>query len=231
MQTAAAYAEPVCAMDTTTADAPAWATLDFRHTATAVPDRRSWLPAALLVAGLHALGLSWLAGVQFARAPQDAPPLQISFITRMPVLPPRATDEPVAPARRNRAPTRDLPPAPIDSVVIDDSPSPPRASEQPLRLNLQSDPWANENPSPHPYTLQQRPVDRLPGSNEAIVEGVVLSEELTPEKVVKGIGALLFGARDPDPCGQARQRLADISRQDAASIERDLRRMERYCRP
>lgn len=73
----------------------------------------------------------------------------------------------------------------------------------------------------------ERPAARIPGREEAFVEGIRLRATLTPEAVVNGVGQFLFGRPRPETCGDIRQRL--IAHEPGVAREIDLDKLRRLC--
>lgn len=186
---------------------------------------------AVAVITLHVAGLMALAHLEGQSQKPAGQVLQISFITRPKPAPAPVIEIPATTAapRMRAARAAATPSTALTAVSI------PASKEEPapLRLSLKNDEWAVVPPAATDHALT-RPVfvDRLPGKAEAIVEGVHLAEEITPQKVVEGIGAFLFGARKVNFCDAARERLANrTSARNRLAIEEDLRYIERDCRP
>lgn len=198
---------------------------------TATPYRHWRRLIAVAVIALHVVGLMALAHLKGPSQKPSGQVLQISFITRPKPTPASVIEKPAATAapRMRAARAAATPSTALTAVSI------PASKEEPapLRLSLKNDEWAVPPPAATDNALT-RPafVNRLPGKAEAIVEGVHLSEEITPQKVVELIGAQLFGARKVNLCEGARERLANrTSARDRLAIEEDLRYIERDCRP
>lgn len=186
---------------------------------------------AVAVIALHIAGLLALAGMQGKAVKSTDHVLQISFISRpKPALKPVLPIEKPAPKPQQRSHSRATKARPTTALIAI---SVPETAPAPLQLSPATpDEWAPP-PAIGPGNALTRPayVDRLPGSAEAIVEGVHLHEKLTPQKVVEGIGAMLFGARKVNFCEDAKTHLANrTSSRNRLAIEDDLRLIERDCR-
>jgi hypothetical protein len=199
-----------------------------------------WAKAAVvaLCVLLHAGFLALLCGKDDAMERSEAArPLVVEFIGRRP---PPAPPPPMprlarAEATRAHSTARIDPPPPARSraepVPVTDA-----AADLPTRRRLSYVPalagsMRDENVLAPPDPMQPFG-PRLPGSDVAIVEGISLRRQITPEDVVKAIGSVFGGGYEPCPDLQAKVHDATISQPHRYSDaeRRALIERERHCR-
>lgn len=208
------------------------ALLDAGATARARATRAVVLAACLL---LH-LGLFALLASQDGPAIRTNPqrPMEIVFIERSvsaPAPPPMPRAASFRASRSLRAvtiepPAIPLPPADVapDLVLL-----PGRSLMEQIPGVVASDPAG----PPIGVRDPMRPIGpRLPGGGIARVEGIRLRHRITPEDVVRSVGALFGGNYDPCPDVMGKMHDATIVNPERYSHaeRRDLMQSERRCR-
>lgn len=159
----------------------------------------------------------------------DDTPLQVEWIPATPVRPPvspppPSTPKPALPAPQPRTPVASEP-------VAEVAPSAPMEPVARPRLQNQISAWAQPTaPTPSPRTERWRgqPLPRLPGREEAFVEGIHTRDRPSPQQRVQAIAGMLLGARPYDCDDVARKMRSDISAAERQRLIEDERRM---CAP
>lgn len=186
----------------------------------------------------HAGLVAWVAvpPAPVPRASSEGQGLRVEWVLPPPPLraPPPSPTPPSAAAFR--PPERTL-----RAVVV-----PPDAARAPASVREPtapgSDPWANvpgrgqADPEPEfrlppatgPALPLRRPAVALPGAGEGQVAGIEVRTPPSPQDVVVGVGAMLFGGRTQDSCDSVRARLLRAGAGE--DIGPDLERLRRLCR-
>jgi hypothetical protein len=178
------------------------------------------IAAIALTLALHGFLLLWLLRpVSPDPALARWTPAERERAERMEValLPAAPTSAPAPPAPRRASPRTPLraPPSAVASAleaVFTAEPDAAVLEAAPSVLDLRLPPDLRAPPRLAPADPLRRSV-RLPGRDEAFVEGIVLRDRPTPQQVVNAIGAMFFGGGG-DPCVDIRSRLADAREHD-----------------
>ncbi len=161
--------------------------------------------------------------IEHTTAAEDAPPAMPRRTARLAVRSLRAVriDPPVP-----RASTRD---STLEAIAPD---APPSASDLLQQIPAFADGLNDDSSLGVRNPL--RPIrPRLPGSEVAIVAGIKLRRQITPEDVVKGVGAFLFGGgyeACPDVLGTMHDATISNPARYTDAERRDLMESERRCR-
>ncbi|MCD9029369.1 hypothetical protein LDO26_14315 [Luteimonas sp. BDR2-5] len=191
---------------------------------------RDWLPALLATLLLHGLALWWLWQQRDrADTSRAATALQVIWIERPVAGPPvpaspapatAAVEAAAAPHRPVSVPTPAPAPRALQAVEI---PAPPTdASPSAPSLHEQAREWVRAQAPANdfaPDPLRHRPPPAADGR-------FAMREPLSPQDVVNGIGALLFGGGPTDPCPQIRHNIASG---DQAMVAEEIRRLQQFC--
>lgn len=191
-----------------------------------------WLAAGATVL-IHAL--LWLAFRSIATpeppVASDHTRIVIEFLpTRAPIAVPPIPDAPRRLVRARPAPERA--PAPLPGAAPDAAvePSAPGTTDpfDPRRA-LQA---FGRGDGPGGAAVRgpfERAPPRLPGRDEAFVDGVVIRGSPSPQQVVNAVGAMLFGAVTPAQlCADVRRMIH--AERDPATLQRLFDRERRHCR-
>lgn len=150
-------------------------------------------------------------------------------VALLPAAANRATEPPAPRRPPSRAALR-TPPSAANSALEAVFPAEPDAAvleAAPSVLDLRLPPALRAQPRLAPADPLRRSV-RLPGREEAFVEGIELRDRPTPQQVVNAIGAMFFGGGS-DPCADIRSRLSD-ARDHAERMDLIHRERANRCR-
>lgn len=214
--------------------------------ATSAIERRAERQRAWILVGVALLHVLFLLALRVAMHPltvvhhQASTPLQITFIERRPALVvPTQIVTPPAPVvpRQTSLQSRSLPPpialrtdalqaVTIASPVKPVETAPPRAVLFDATGGLRV-PEAPMPSKPRDLLAHGSVSFMLPGGGRESSPDLHVREGASPQKVVEGIGALLFGGGHFDPCPSIAQDMVDLD--DAKTREDAEERYEKSC--
>lgn len=188
--------------------------------------RRTAIALTLVIQAVLAVFV--LSQIERSNAPpDDDAALQVEWI-RAERPPSRDLAPPVLSTAAIAVKVRQPPPA-VSLTVSPTAPEAiaPAALRTQRRLQDQLRGWL-DTPAPPVRSVDSwrgRPAPRLPGREEAFVEGIHTRDRPSPQQRVQAITGMLFGARDYDCADVARKMRSDITNTERRQLIEEERRM------